>query len=128
MFIQILQFKDGETEPVGPGPPEAIGEDDLSQSIVSYATDTAPDEGIKNEIAEKRMDNDCLGKGKDIIVDSSRSEISTITSATLNPGEPCNDSTHRRKPARGTEPFEKWEREQMEQLLGQLRGHLGAQI
>jgi phospholipase D1/2 len=25
----------------------------------------------------------------------------------------------------GTEPFEKWEREEMEKLLGELRGHLG---
>jgi phospholipase D1/2 len=30
-----------------------------------------------------------------------------------------------RKPARGSEPFEKWEREEMENLLGELRGHLG---
>lgn len=32
-----------------------------------------------------------------------------------------------RKPARGQEPFEKWEREEMEHLLGELRGHLGMQ-
>ncbi|KAJ7600958.1 phospholipase D [Mycena floridula] len=29
-----------------------------------------------------------------------------------------------RKPAKGTEPFEKWERDEMEKLLGELRGHL----
>lgn len=31
-----------------------------------------------------------------------------------------------RRPARGSEPFEKWERDQMEELLGKLNGHLGA--
>lgn len=30
-----------------------------------------------------------------------------------------------RRPARGSEPFEKWERDQMEELLGKLNGHLG---
>jgi phospholipase D1/2 len=30
-----------------------------------------------------------------------------------------------RRPARGTEPFEKWERDEMEKLLGELCGHLG---
>jgi len=31
-----------------------------------------------------------------------------------------------RRPARGSEPFEKWERDEMEKLLGELCGHLGA--
>jgi phospholipase D1/2 len=48
-------------------------------------------------------------------------QVNTNESVTLNkdlgPGE--------RKPARGPEPFEKWEREEMEQLLGELCGHLG---
>ncbi|KAG5646538.1 hypothetical protein DXG03_003305 [Asterophora parasitica] len=30
-----------------------------------------------------------------------------------------------RKHAKGTEPFEKWERDEMEKLLGQVNGHLG---
>ncbi|KAG6918332.1 hypothetical protein DXG01_015191 [Tephrocybe rancida] len=30
-----------------------------------------------------------------------------------------------RRPARGSEPFEKWERDEMEKLLGQINGHLG---
>ena len=30
-----------------------------------------------------------------------------------------------RRPAKGSEPFEKWEREEMEKLLGQLNGQLG---
>jgi phospholipase D1/2 len=39
-------------------------------------------------------------------------------------GTPNRDPGER-KPARGLEPFESWEREEMEQLLGELRGHLG---
>jgi phospholipase D1/2 len=30
-----------------------------------------------------------------------------------------------RKPARGSEPFEKWERDEMENILRELNGHLG---
>ena len=30
----------------------------------------------------------------------------------------------KRTPSRGHEPFEKWERDEMEKLLGELRGHL----
>ena len=30
-----------------------------------------------------------------------------------------------RRPAKGSEPFEKWERDEMEKLLGQLNGQLG---
>jgi phospholipase D1/2 len=38
-------------------------------------------------------------------------------------GTPNKDSGER-KPARGLEPFEAWEREEMERLLGELCGHL----
>ena len=30
-----------------------------------------------------------------------------------------------RRPAKGSEPYEKWERDEMEKLLTQLNGHLG---
>lgn len=30
-----------------------------------------------------------------------------------------------RKPTKGCEPFERWEREEMARLLGELNGHLG---
>ncbi len=33
-----------------------------------------------------------------------------------------------RRPTKGTEPFEKWERDEMEKLLGELNGHLGAVV
>jgi len=33
-----------------------------------------------------------------------------------------------RRPAKGSEPFEKWERDEMEKLLGQLNGHLGMAV
>lgn len=37
-----------------------------------------------------------------------------------------SENPQARRPARGDEPFEKWEREEMEKLLEQLCGHLGA--
>jgi len=38
---------------------------------------------------------------------------------------PQSESRHARKPTKGSEPLEKWERDEMEQLLMQLNGHLG---
>ena len=38
------------------------------------------------------------------------------------------ESRHYRKPTKGSEPFERWEREEMESLLNELNGHLGAEI
>lgn len=36
-----------------------------------------------------------------------------------------HDDPKIRQPAKADEPFTKWEREEMEELLGELRGHLG---
>lgn len=38
---------------------------------------------------------------------------------------PSGNGEPNRKPARGSEPFEKWERDEMENLLRELNGHLG---
>lgn len=44
-------------------------------------------------------------------------------------GSTTNEKDSRpRKPTRGTEPFEKWERDEMEKLLGELCGHLGRSL
>jgi phospholipase D1/2 len=52
-----------------------------------------------------------------------RREGSYTENGTIKGG---NDSeAAKRRPARGDEPFEKWEREAMEKLLGEVRGHLG---
>ena len=42
-----------------------------------------------------------------------------------NNGPNLSESRQYRKPAKGNEPFERWEREEMEKLLGELNGHLG---
>ncbi|KAF9454771.1 phospholipase D [Macrolepiota fuliginosa MF-IS2] len=42
----------------------------------------------------------------------------------LPPVNPPNDDERTRKPAKGTEPFQKWERDEMERLLKDLNGHL----
>ncbi|KZT27381.1 phospholipase D [Neolentinus lepideus HHB14362 ss-1] len=48
------------------------------------------------------------------VADGSENQASAST--------PTNQQT--RKPAKGAEPFEKWEREEMEKLLSELNGHL----
>jgi phospholipase D1/2 len=46
------------------------------------------------------------------------SSFATTTQHDEDPAKP-------RRPAKGSEPFEKWERDEMEKLLGQLNGQLG---
>lgn len=41
---------------------------------------------------------------------------------------PASEFKPTRKPTKGTEPFERWEREEMELLLNDLNGHLGANV
>lgn len=55
--------------------------------------------------------------------DGSENQASATTPTKDLPHQTDKD-TRSRKPARGDEPFEKWEREEMEKLLGELNGHL----
>lgn len=53
------------------------------------------------------------------------------TNGGSGPAETTTDKENlKRKPTRasGTEPFEKWERDEMEALLHEIRGHLGTDI
>jgi phospholipase D1/2 len=45
---------------------------------------------------------------------------SSFATTTQNDEEPAKP----RRPTKGSEPFEKWERDEMEKLLGQLNGQL----
>jgi phospholipase D1/2 len=59
-------------------------------------------------------------------MDSSNSETSKVKGTDEN----VNDKPSVITPAvdrskKAEEPFEKWERDEMEKLLGELRGHLG---
>lgn len=51
-------------------------------------------------------------------------ENSSEQQHTPNSHLPSNDGERSRKPAKGSEPFEKWERDEMENLLNELNGHL----
>ncbi|TFK73598.1 phospholipase D [Pluteus cervinus] len=54
---------------------------------------------------------------------SSKDGGTTQESSTHANGEPTQPKA--RKAPKGTEPFERWERDEMERLLGELCGHLG---
>lgn len=47
------------------------------------------------------------------------------TEASVPPAQHDKADEERRKPARADEPFEKWERDEMEKMLDSLNGHLG---
>ena len=54
--------------------------------------------------------------GENVLADSSLPDLSIGTTQ--------NEDSHRRS-SKNSEPFEKWEREEMEELLSQLNGQLG---
>jgi phospholipase D1/2 len=98
----ITQCKENVApDPVVRVPSETTGEDTPSQTL---PTDDAT---VASEAA--------AGKTQDVPQDPS-------STGTPNGAEP---DAQRRKAARGNESFETWEREEMEKLLGELRGHLG---
>jgi phospholipase D1/2 len=68
---------------------------------------------------------DFVGKGSSENAQAAsdhRLEGQTPTTGSVTPNK--DSGSGERKPARGPEPFEMWEREEMEQLLGELCGHL----
>ncbi|KAF9527594.1 phospholipase D [Crepidotus variabilis] len=67
------------------------------------------------------MNSEVSREGEDL--PTSPPPSAAAASSTTHPEEHQQQSKARR-PAKGAEPFEKWEREEMEQLLGELNGHL----
>jgi hypothetical protein len=61
-----------------------------------------------------KLNKEC---GEDPIANSSLQDLSSV-------GTTQNEDSHRRS-SKNSEPFEKWEREEMEELLSQLNGQLG---
>lgn len=98
--LMSLQARDTSPEPVGRMPSETGDENAPGQDIGESVAAPAPDEGSKEATEPTASD--------------------TAVNASLS-----DKDTKARKPAKGTEPFEKWEREEMEKLLGELNGHLG---
>ena len=64
-------------------------------------------------------------KSKNSVRSSAGSQRSRLTNNLPNGinGNGTNGE-EKRTPSKGNEPFEKWERDEMEKLLGELRGHL----
>lgn len=64
--------------------------------------------------------------GSDEEIRQSREGLENRSASTFNSVVGHSEKDFRpRRPTRGSEPFEKWEREEMEKLLGQTNGHLG---
>jgi hypothetical protein len=66
------------------------------------------------------MNSELLSKecGESALSDSSLQDLLSI-------GTTQNEEQLHRRSSKNSEPFEKWEREEMEELLSQLNGHLG---
>jgi phospholipase D1/2 len=99
----LVQTKDqGNLEPVARVPSEHANDDSLGPQATNDAAGKESGEHGR-ERSDHRIDGQASFNG---------------------PGTPNKDAGER-KPARGLEPFEMWEKEEMEQLLGELCGHLG---
>ena len=102
------------SEPLGRVPSETGDEDALDH-----------DKNAGPRLSEKSDDisrQDTL-KAKGSIRTSASSTRTENRSQTPNTMNNRKDDI-RRTPSRVDEPFEKWERDEMEKLLGELRGHL----
>ena len=88
---------------------------------------------MPSEAGDDQVDRgESASGGNEIERDSSHigSTVAKGSSSDLHFSNGASDSEttegdHMRRPSRADEPFEKWEREEMEALLHKLRGHLG---
>lgn len=69
--------------------------------------------------------SDLLKASADQSQDATDSRLQGDNSPNIPGAANITKDTGERKPARGLEPFEKWEKGEIENLLGELRGHLG---
>ena len=71
-----------------------------------------------------------LSKAKDFVEGTSNGDASTHSAQNQNQNVPSGSEkeTRTRKTSRSAESFDQAEREEMERLLEELRGHLGASI
>ena len=88
---------------VGPGAPNKEGD---------IADPTVDESGVADDATTAGM---------------SSPHVSTFGDGSGNgaPSKEGKEGGRPRRPTRGVEPFEKWERDEMERLLGELNGHLG---
>lgn len=109
----------------------ALGEGEASQPAeIKQAVHEDETEGEQAKRSKEDQSND--GQSKDGRSQSrennsySKERPSRDVPTSENGTEPQGTSNDKaRVPSRGTEPFERWERDEMEKLLGQLCGHLG---
>lgn len=92
--------------------------DSATPEAVARVPSEAGDEGAPQE-DNPELSEDETRPSKEGVDDPTASTANTST------GNSEKDPKARR-PTKGTEPFEKWERDEMEKLLGQTNGHLGA--
>jgi len=103
-----LQTKDGNFDAVGRVPSEA-GDEQAPEPFKSTENLEKPSNGER-----LKGDSDC---GKE--------NLDRRPSTTNMAGDKEKEKEKKKPAGPGQEPFEAWEREEMEKLLGELRGHLG---
>ena len=96
---------------------------------VGRAPSETADEGAPNkegDIADPTVDESGVADDA-TTAGMSSPHVSTFGDGSGNgaPSKEGKEGGRPRRPTRGAEPFEKWERDEMERLLGELNGHLG---
>jgi hypothetical protein len=97
-----------------------------SEPVAHVPSETADADAAGHDtVTEREEAQEETQAGDKGAVDRDRRNESPSEAGTAHDGA---DTETKRIPTRGDEPFEKWEREEMEKLLGQVRGHLGESI
>jgi len=80
---------------------------------------------IPSEVADEGSPTMAISQDIDDGATETSRENNSKQWSTPHPHLPSSDEERCRKPTKGSEPFEKWERDEMENLLHKLNGHLG---
>lgn len=117
LFVQIKNT----TEPLGRVPSEAGDEDALGHD--HKAEDTSKQDTKQDTPRQETSNEDMLNAKGSVRTSGSSRQTPTQNHSQASTAADTKEDV-RRTPSRGDEPFEKWERDEMEKLLGELRGHL----
>lgn len=80
---------------------------------------------IPSEVADEGSPTMVISQDIDDGATETSRENNSKQRCSPHPHLPSSDEERYRKPTKGSEPFEKWERDEMENLLHKLNGHLG---
>lgn len=116
---QVRDDSSSNAEPVARMPSESGSYDDVGQPSALEK------EADKEAKGEKENTSESLGSKLHDASTLWRTSTSSLRSRNNDTASTVAGDEHQRKHSKADQPFEAWEREEMEKLLNEVRGHLG---